>query len=71
MARNDVAPAACSSALSWHKGRWVSYLRVSIGRQGRSVSASKRSARLSMTSSTSGMAVKEFVEVESGKKSDR
>jgi DNA invertase Pin-like site-specific DNA recombinase len=55
------------------EGRWVSYLRVSTGRQGRSGLGleAQRKAVDDFLNGGAGEVVKEFVEVESGKKSDR
>jgi DNA invertase Pin-like site-specific DNA recombinase len=55
------------------EGRWVSYLRVSTGRQGRSGLGleAQRKAVDDFLNGGDGNVVKEFVEVESGKKSDR
>jgi DNA invertase Pin-like site-specific DNA recombinase len=55
------------------EGRWVSYLRVSTGRQGRSGLGleAQRKAVDDFLNGGDGEVVKEFVEVESGKKSDR
>jgi DNA invertase Pin-like site-specific DNA recombinase len=54
-------------------GKWISYLRVSTGRQGRSGLGleSQRAAVESHLNGGNWQLVKEFVEVESGKKSDR
>jgi DNA invertase Pin-like site-specific DNA recombinase len=55
------------------EGRWVSYLRVSTGRQGRSglgLEAQRKSVDDFLNGGDSKV-VKEFVEVESGKNSDR
>jgi DNA invertase Pin-like site-specific DNA recombinase len=55
------------------EGRWVSYLRVSTGRQGRSGLGleAQRKAVDDFLNGGDGKVVNEFVEVESGKKSDR
>jgi len=55
------------------QGRWVSYLRVSTGRQGRSGLGleAQRKAVDDFLNVGDGKVVKEFVEVESGKKVDR
>jgi DNA invertase Pin-like site-specific DNA recombinase len=54
-------------------GRWVSYLRVSTDRQGRSglgLEAQRKAVDDFLNGGDSNV-VKEFVEVESGKRSDR
>jgi DNA invertase Pin-like site-specific DNA recombinase len=55
------------------EGRWVSYLRVSTGRQGRSGLGleAQRKAVDDFLNGNDDKVIKEFVEVESGKKSDR
>ena len=53
------------------KGRFVSYLRVSTDRQGKSGLGSKRSAKPSPHISYAWKLVAEFVEVESGRRADR
>src|SRR6516225_3954292 len=55
------------------EGKWVSYLRVSIGRQGRSGLGleAQRKAVDDFLNGGHWKVVKEFVEVESGKRSDR
>jgi DNA invertase Pin-like site-specific DNA recombinase len=55
------------------EGKWISYLRVSTGRQGRSGLGleSQRNAVETFLNGGSWHLVKEFVEVESGKRSDR
>jgi DNA invertase Pin-like site-specific DNA recombinase len=55
------------------QGKWISYLRVSTGRQGRSGLGleGQRKAVEDFLNGGHWQLVKEFVEVESGKKSDR
>jgi DNA invertase Pin-like site-specific DNA recombinase len=55
------------------EGKWISYLRVSTGRQGRSglgLEAQRKTVE-DFLNGGNWQLVKEFVEVESGKKSDR
>ena len=59
--------------MSKHSGKWVSYLRVSTDRQGRS-GLGLEAQRQAVTDYLNGgnwALVSEFVEVESGKRSDR
>jgi DNA invertase Pin-like site-specific DNA recombinase len=55
------------------KGKWISYLRVSTGRQGRSGLGleAQRKAVADFLNGGQWELVKEFVEVESGKRTDR
>jgi DNA invertase Pin-like site-specific DNA recombinase len=55
------------------EGKWISYLRVSTGRQGRSGLGleAQRKAVEEFLNGGNWQLVKEFVEVESGKKTDR
>jgi DNA invertase Pin-like site-specific DNA recombinase len=55
------------------EGKWISYLRVSTGRQGRSGLGleGQRTAVTDFLNGGNWQFVKEFVEVESGKRSDR
>src|SRR5215470_14312769 len=55
------------------EGKWISYLRVSTGRQGRSGLGldAQRAAVESFLNGGNWKLVKEFVEVESGKNDDR
>jgi DNA invertase Pin-like site-specific DNA recombinase len=52
------------------KGKWISYLRVSTGRQGKSLER-RRKAIDDFLKGGNWHLVKEFVEVESGKRTDR
>ena len=55
------------------EGKWISYLRVSTGRQGRSGLGleAQRKAVADFLNGGNWQLVKEFVEIESGKRSDR
>jgi Resolvase, N terminal domain len=61
------AVGLCEAVIA--EGKWVSYLRVSTGRQGRSGLGLE--AQRKAVDGGSWRLIKEFVEVESGKKSDR